>query len=168
MRRIAPLRPQRRSRRVKCSVTAPMTQPRPVQPIRPDPTRPGGPPHLHRRLHARIMMGGDEAELIRLWRGNRGEVELEGLADNLAVQLGAVTEDLIRRWYQRNTGLPSRMRKSAFSIPSTNGWRPVWMGWLILVVRWSKPNSCCPGTSGAVPKCSLYSRCLIRARHLTQ
>jgi len=66
---------------------------------------------------ARIIMGGDEAELIRLWREKRGEVEL-------AVQLGAVTEDLIRRWYQRNTGLPSRMRKSAFSIPSTNGWRP--------------------------------------------
>jgi len=101
---------------------------------------------------ARIIMGGDEAELIRLWREKRGEVELEDLADNLAVQLGAVTEDLIRRWYQRNTGLPSRMRKSAFSIPSTNGWRPVWMGWLILVVRWSKPNSCCPGTSGAAPK----------------
>jgi hypothetical protein len=46
------------------------------------------------------MMGGDEAELIRLWRENRGEVELEDLAHNLAVQLGAVTEDLIRRWYQ--------------------------------------------------------------------
>jgi len=53
---------------------------------------------------ARIVMGNDEADLIRLWREKRGEVEPEDLADNLIVQLGTVTEDLNRRWYQRNTG----------------------------------------------------------------
>src|SRR5947207_6639554 len=53
---------------------------------------------------ARIIMGSDEADLIRLWREKRGEVEPEDLADNLIVQLGTVTEDLTRRWYQRNTG----------------------------------------------------------------
>jgi predicted phage-related endonuclease len=53
---------------------------------------------------ARIIMGDDEAMLVRLWREKRGEVEPEDLSDNLIVQLGAVTEDLNRRWYERNTG----------------------------------------------------------------
>src|SRR6267154_6430502 len=53
---------------------------------------------------ARIIMGDDEAALVRLWREKRGEVEPGDLSDNLIVQLGSVTEDLNRRWYQRNTG----------------------------------------------------------------
>jgi predicted phage-related endonuclease len=53
---------------------------------------------------ARIIMGGDEAELVRLWREKRGEAEPEDLSDNLIVQLGSATEDLNRRWYERNTG----------------------------------------------------------------
>jgi predicted phage-related endonuclease len=53
---------------------------------------------------ARIVMGNDEANLIRLWREKRGEIEPEDLGDNLIVQLGSVTEDLNRRWYERNTG----------------------------------------------------------------
>jgi predicted phage-related endonuclease len=53
---------------------------------------------------ARIIMGNDEADLIRLWREKRGEVEPEDLSDVLVVQLGTVTEDLNRRWYERNTG----------------------------------------------------------------
>jgi len=48
-------------------------------------------------------MGDDEAALVRLWREKRGEVEGD-LSDNLTVQLGTVTEDLNRRWYERNTG----------------------------------------------------------------
>ena len=53
---------------------------------------------------ARIIMGNDEAALLRLWREKRGEVEPEDLSGNLIVQLGLVTEDLNRRWYERNTG----------------------------------------------------------------
>src|ERR1700736_5932663 len=53
---------------------------------------------------ARIIMGDDEAALVRLWREKRGEVEPEDLSDNLIVQLGSVTEELNRRWYERNTG----------------------------------------------------------------
>jgi predicted phage-related endonuclease len=53
---------------------------------------------------ARIIMGDDEAALLRLWREKRGEGEPEDLSDNLIVQLGLVTEELNRRWYQRNTG----------------------------------------------------------------
>ena len=53
---------------------------------------------------ARVIMGDDEARLIRLWREKRGEQEPEDLGDNLSVQLGTVTEELNRRWYQRNTG----------------------------------------------------------------
>jgi predicted phage-related endonuclease len=53
---------------------------------------------------ARIIMGDDEAALIRLWREKRGEVEPENLSGNLVVQLGLATEDLNRRWYEANTG----------------------------------------------------------------
>jgi predicted phage-related endonuclease len=53
---------------------------------------------------ARIIMGDDEANLVRLWREKRGEAEPEDLTDVLVVQLGTVTEDLNRRWYERNTG----------------------------------------------------------------
>jgi predicted phage-related endonuclease len=53
---------------------------------------------------ARIIMGNDEAALIRLWREKRGEAGPEDLSGNLIVQLGAVTEDLNRSWYERNTG----------------------------------------------------------------
>jgi predicted phage-related endonuclease len=53
---------------------------------------------------ARIIMGNDEAALIRLWREKRGEVEPQDLSGNLVVQLGVATEDLNRRWYQANTG----------------------------------------------------------------
>jgi hypothetical protein len=53
---------------------------------------------------ARIIMGDDETALIHLWREKRGEVEPKNLSDVLIVQLGAVTEDLNRRWYERNTG----------------------------------------------------------------
>jgi predicted phage-related endonuclease len=53
---------------------------------------------------ARIIMGGDEAALVRLWREKRGEAEPQDLSGNLIVQLGLVTEDLNRRWYEANTG----------------------------------------------------------------
>jgi len=53
---------------------------------------------------ARIIMGSDEAALVRLWREKRGEVAAEDLSDNLAVQLGNATEDLNRRWFERNSG----------------------------------------------------------------
>ena len=52
----------------------------------------------------RIIMGNDEAALIRLWREKRGEVEPQDLSGNLIVQLGAATEDLNRRWYEAQTG----------------------------------------------------------------
>ena len=50
----------------------------------------------HRRRYfiggsdARIVMGDDEAALLRLWREKRGEVEPEDLSGNLVVQLGVV------------------------------------------------------------------------------
>jgi len=53
---------------------------------------------------ARVIMGADEVALVRLWREKRGEVEPEDLSENLIVQLGAVTEDLNRHWYEANTG----------------------------------------------------------------
>jgi len=53
---------------------------------------------------ARIIMGEDEVALLRLWGEKRGEIEPEDLSCNLMVQLGRVTEELNRVWYERNTG----------------------------------------------------------------
>src|SRR5580700_519880 len=53
---------------------------------------------------ARIIMGADEAALLRLWREKRGDVAPEDLSGNLIVQLGVATEPLNRAWYERNTG----------------------------------------------------------------
>jgi predicted phage-related endonuclease len=53
---------------------------------------------------ARIIMGTDDAALLRLWREKRGEIEPQDLSGNLVVQLGRATEELNRRWYEANTG----------------------------------------------------------------
>src|SRR5260370_13925211 len=53
---------------------------------------------------ARIIMGNNEAALVHLWHEKRGEAEPADLSGNLIVQLGKVTEDLNRSWYERNTG----------------------------------------------------------------
>jgi predicted phage-related endonuclease len=53
---------------------------------------------------ARIIMGKDEKALLRLWREKRGEETPPDLSSVLIVQLGLVTEDLNRRWYELNTG----------------------------------------------------------------
>jgi predicted phage-related endonuclease len=53
---------------------------------------------------ARIIMGGDEAALLRLWREKRGEAEPPDYSGNLLVQLGLATERLNRQWYERATG----------------------------------------------------------------
>jgi predicted phage-related endonuclease len=69
---------------------------------------------------ARIIMGSDEAALVRLWREKRGEAEPEDLSGNLLVQLGVATEELNRSWYERNTGrrvrdVQRQVRHSAIS-----------------------------------------------------
>jgi predicted phage-related endonuclease len=53
---------------------------------------------------ARIIMSGDEAALLRLWQEKRGEVAPADLSDELIVQLGLVTEELNRSWYERQSG----------------------------------------------------------------
>ena len=53
---------------------------------------------------ARIVMGRDETALARLWREKRGETEPQDLSGELIVQLGLVTEELNRHWFERNTG----------------------------------------------------------------
>jgi putative phage-type endonuclease len=67
---------------------------------------------------APIIMGSDEASLVRLWREKRGDAEPEDLSGNLVVQLGRATEELNRSWYERNTGrqvrdVQRRVRHSA-------------------------------------------------------
>jgi len=102
---------------------------------------------------ARIIMGDDEAALIRLWREKRGEVEPEDLSGNLIVQLGLATEELNRRWYEANTGqvildIQKRVRHPALR----------WMGATLdgrvggSETRCSRPSSCCRGRSRKKPR----------------
>ncbi len=53
---------------------------------------------------AKIIIGSDDATLLRLWREKRGDEKPEDLSGNLVVQLGLATEELNRRWYQIQTG----------------------------------------------------------------
>jgi predicted phage-related endonuclease len=53
---------------------------------------------------ARIIMGTDETALVHLWKEKRGELEPQDLSGDLLVQLGTVTEQLNRHWYEKNTG----------------------------------------------------------------
>jgi predicted phage-related endonuclease len=53
---------------------------------------------------ARVIMGKDEKALLRLWSEKRGELAPIDLSGILIVQLGLVTEDLNRRWYEQNSG----------------------------------------------------------------
>jgi predicted phage-related endonuclease len=52
----------------------------------------------------RSFIGGSDARTIMGSEEKRGEVEPEDLSGNLIVQLGSVTEDLNRRWYELNSG----------------------------------------------------------------
>jgi hypothetical protein len=63
-----------------------------------------GPRYFIGGSDAPVIMGADEAALLRLWREKRGEVEPDDLSGNLVVQLGVATEELNRRWYQVNSG----------------------------------------------------------------
>jgi predicted phage-related endonuclease len=53
---------------------------------------------------ARIIMGTDQAALLQLWGEKRSETKPKDLSTNLIVQLGNVTEDLNRRWFETNSG----------------------------------------------------------------
>src|SRR5262245_28988275 len=86
-------------------------------------------PHQSRRTFvggsdARIIMGSDEAALVRLWREKRGEAMPEDLSGNLVVQLAAATEDLNRSWYERAT---SRRVSDVQRIPQVG---PLRWGWI--------------------------------------
>ena len=96
---------------------------------------------------ARVIMGEDEAALLRLWREKRGEVEPEDLSDNLVVQLGSVTEDLNRHWYERNTSQVVTDVQRQVRHP-VNRWMGATLDGMVEAPgRCSRPSSCCPGRS---------------------
>src|SRR3979490_961646 len=95
---------------------------------------------------ARIIMGKDEKALLRLWREKRGEAAALDLSGVLIVQLGIVTEDLNRRWYELNTGAgsltSSGTRSSGLSL---DGCHARWAG--RKPALFSRPSSCYPSRS---------------------
>jgi predicted phage-related endonuclease len=96
---------------------------------------------------ARIIMGDDEAALVRLWREKRGEAEPEDLSANLIVQLGLVTEPLNRTWYERNMGQAVKDVQRRVQHP-VNRWMAATLDGMVEgTARYSRPNSCCRGRS---------------------
>src|SRR3974390_1499878 len=67
---------------------------------RPEPAR----RHFIGGSDARIIMGDDEAALIRLWREKRIEIGPEDLSGNLILQPGVATKPHNRHSYERNPG----------------------------------------------------------------
>jgi predicted phage-related endonuclease len=53
---------------------------------------------------ANIIMGGDQAAILRLWEEKTGQREGEDLSRVLPVQMGTWTEPLNRHWYTLTTG----------------------------------------------------------------
>jgi predicted phage-related endonuclease len=53
---------------------------------------------------ANVILSGDTARVMRLWREKRGEVEAEDLSSSLAVMLGCWTEAFNRQWFMRLSG----------------------------------------------------------------
>src|SRR5215469_8472864 len=93
------------------SVPTPTREPNPDAPAQQSTTKlcqirikPADRRHFVGGSDARIIMGTDEAALLRLWQEKRGEVEPKDLSGNLVVQLGVATEELNRHWYQANSG----------------------------------------------------------------
>ena len=94
-------------------------------------------------------MGDDEARLVRLWQEKRGEVGPEDLSGNLIVQLGSVTENLNRCWYEKNTGhLVADVQRRVFN--KVHKWMAATLDGKVTDPGGAgclRPSSCCPGTS---------------------
>ena len=87
-----------------------------------------------------IIMGNDEAALLRLWREKRGEVEPEDLSGNLIVQLGPTTSAYLRlltgsgfrrrtpgpppSWSMNSTPAASKERLITSSVARRGTWVP--------------------------------------------
>ena len=91
---------------------------------------------------ARIIMGDDEATLLRLWQEKRGEIEPEDLSRNLIIQLGLVTEDLNRRWYEANTGEVITDVQRLVRHPTVRWMGATLDGRVDVTAPYSKRNSC--------------------------
>ena len=92
-------------------------------------------------------MGDDENALLRLWREKRGEVEPKDLSGNLVVQLGVVTEDLNRRWYEANTGQVITDIQRRIRHPILRWMGATLDGRVAASEAVFEASSCCPGRS---------------------
>ena len=91
---------------------------------------------------ARIIMGDDQAALLRLWQEKRGEVEPEDLSGNLVVQLGLATEELNRRWYEVNTAQSLTDVQRHVRHPTLRWMGATLDGRVDQLGRFSRQNSC--------------------------
>ena len=71
---------------------------------------------------ANVILSGDRARIINLWREKRGVQPPEDLSDRLPVMLGNWTEDFNRQWFEFITGL-TVTRLGAAATCKTFSWR---------------------------------------------
>ena len=96
---------------------------------------------------ARIIMGNDEAALLRLWREKRGEVEpricpatsSSSSASPPRTSIDVGTKPIPARSLQTSSG--------RFGIQHSGGWPQRSTGGSRVAGRFSRPNSCCRGRS---------------------
>ena len=97
---------------------------------------------------ARIIMGQDEADLVRLWREKRGELAPKDLSEDLIVQLGRATEDLNRHLYERCTTQTITDCQKHIRHPIHQWMAATLDAWSSRPGPCSRPSSCCPGPLG--------------------
>jgi predicted phage-related endonuclease len=95
----------------------------------------------------RRFIGGSDARIVM------GEVAPEDLSRNLVVQLGRVTEDLNRQWYEGNTGMAvSQLQRQVFH--PVKRWMAATLDGMVEAAGavFSRPSSCCHGPSRRRPQ----------------
>jgi hypothetical protein len=106
-----------------------------------------GPRYFIGGSDAPVIMGADEAALLRLWREKRGEVEPDDLSGNLVVQLGVATEELIGAGTRLILGRCLPISSAGCGTRRCDGWRPHSTAGSKRPGPYSRPSSCCRGRS---------------------
>jgi len=94
---------------------------------------------------ARVIMGGDETALIRLWQEKRGEAEPADLSGELVVQAGP--RDRGAQTAPGTSASPAiglAIGRPENSILRLSGWRPHWTAWLSRSGRCSRAKFMLP------------------------
>ena len=101
---------------------------------------------------ARIIIGGDEGELMQLWREKRGEIESKELSGNLVVHSGKRLKSSIGDGSRPTVVRKSSMCRCTSGIRSCSGWAQRSMAASEQAEPSSRLSSCYLGPSRKKPQ----------------